>query len=65
MRTIRRQAPSLALPATRAREASAAYAADSARRAGIAGTLSQGTRAFGLRRARDSGEGKTALQHIA
>ncbi len=36
-----------------------------ARRAGIEGTLSQGVRAFGLRRARYRGLVKTHLQHIA
>ena len=64
MLTIRRQEHSLALHAARARAASAADTADYARGAGIAGTLSQGTRAYGLRRARYIGEVKTALQHI-
>ena len=64
MLTVRRQAHYQALHAARARETSAAYAADYARRAGIAGTLSQGTRAYGLRRARYIGEVKTALQPI-
>src|SRR5262245_38112327 len=64
MLTIRRQEHYLALHAARARETSAAYTADYARRAGIEGTLSQGTRAFGLRRARYIGEAITALQHI-
>jgi transposase len=36
-----------------------------ARRAGIEGTLSQGVRAFGLRRARYQGLEKTHLQHVA
>lgn len=35
-----------------------------AKRAGIEGTLSQGTRAFGLRRSRYIGQAKTHLQHI-
>ena len=64
MLTIRRQAHSQALHAARARETSAAYTAEYARRAGIEGTLSQGTRAYGLRRARYIGEVKTAFQHI-
>jgi transposase len=34
------------------------------RRAGIEGTISQGTRSFGLRRSRYIGEAKTHLQHI-
>ena len=36
-----------------------------ARRAGIEGTLSQGVRAFGLRRSRYLGLAKTHLQHVA
>jgi len=64
MLTVRRQAHYQALHTARARETSAAYAADYARRAGIEGTLSQGTRAYGLRQARYIGEVKTALQHI-
>ncbi len=36
-----------------------------ARRAGIEGTLSQGVRAFGLRRSRYHGLAKTHLQHVA
>jgi transposase len=36
-----------------------------ARRAGIEGTLSQGVRAFGLRRGRYRGLAKTHLQHVA
>jgi len=36
-----------------------------ARRAGIEGTLSQGVRAFGLRRSRYRGPVKTHLQHVA
>ncbi len=35
-----------------------------AKRAGIEGTISQGTRAFGLRRSRDMGQTKTHLQHM-
>src|SRR5207244_1243725 len=37
----------------------------SQRRAGIEGTLSQGVRAFGLRRTRYWGVAKTHLQHVA
>jgi len=64
MLTIRRQTHYQALHAARARETSATYTAEYARRAGIEGRLSQGTRAYGLRRARYLGEVKTALQHI-
>ena len=54
-----------ALTAARAWYASEAGRQLYARRAGIEGTLSQGTRAFGLRRARYRGLEKTHLQHIA
>jgi transposase len=36
-----------------------------ARRSGIEGTISQGVRSFGLRRARYRGEAKAHLQHVA
>ncbi len=35
------------------------------RRAGIEGTISQGVRSFGLRRARYRGTAKAHLQHVA
>jgi transposase len=54
-----------ALHAARARQASAAGQQHYARRAGIEGTLSQGVRAFGLRRTRYRGLEKTHVQHIA
>jgi transposase len=53
-----------AVQARRAEQETAAFAAAYARRAGIAGTISQGVRAFGLRRAKDIGAAKTHLQHI-
>ncbi|HEY5867986.1 MAG TPA: IS1182 family transposase [Candidatus Tectomicrobia bacterium] len=53
-----------ALQAARARETSAAYTTEYAKRAGIEGTLSEGIRAHGLRRARYIGEAKTHLQHV-
>jgi transposase len=62
--TVCRQAHSRAFQAARARETSAEYPADYARRVGIEGTLSQETRAFGLRRARDIGEANISLQHV-
>jgi Transposase DDE domain len=34
-------------------------------RAGVEGTISQGVRAFGMRRSRYIGIGKTRLQHLA
>jgi transposase len=48
-------------PARRGQEERRAHA----RRAGIEGTLSQGVRAFGLRRSRYRGLAKAHLQHVA
>jgi transposase len=62
--TVRRRDHHVALQAARARETSAAYTTEYARRAGIEGTLSQGIRAYGLRHARYIGEAKTHLQHV-
>ena len=52
-------------PTRRAWYASAEGKAQYAQRAGIEGTLSQGVRAFGLRRTRYWGVAKTHLQHVA
>jgi transposase len=54
-----------ALLAARHRQTTAAFRAQYAARAGIEGTLSQGVRAFGLRRCRYRGLAKTHLQQIA
>jgi transposase len=54
-----------ALQTARAGSASAEGQDVYKRRAGIEGTLSQGVRAFGLRRARYGGLQKTHLQHLA
>ena len=54
-----------ALTAARARERTAEHRTLYAQRQGIEGTLSQGVRAFGLRRARYRGPVKTGLQHVA
>jgi transposase len=54
-----------AVAAARAWYASAEGQAQYAQRAGIEGTLSQGVRAFGLRRTRYWGVAKTHLQHVA
>jgi DDE family transposase len=59
------QAQCEALHATRAWYASEEGQQRSKRRAGIAGTLSQGVRSFGLRCARYRGLAKTHLQHVA
>jgi transposase len=62
--TVRPQVYYEALQEAREREASPDYKAEYARRAGIEGTISQGVRAYGLRRARYFGEAKTSLQHV-
>jgi transposase len=54
-----------ALQATRQREQTEEFKEHYKKRAGIEGTISQGVRAFGLRRSRYLGQAKTALQHIA
>jgi len=53
------------MQAARQRQATAEFAAQYARRAGIEGTISQAVRAFGLRQARYRGLRKVHLQHIA
>jgi transposase len=63
--TVRPHDQYLALQAARAREKSEEFKAEYARRAGIEGTISEGVRASGLRRARYVGEAKVHLQHLA
>ena len=63
--TIRPREQYEALRAARSRESSPEYRAEYHRRAGIEGTISQGVRACGLRRARYVGEAKAHLQHLA
>jgi transposase len=46
------------------RQTTAEFKAQYAARAGVEGTLAQGTRGFGLRRARYVGQAKTHLQHL-
>ena len=53
-----------ALQAARQRQKTAAFKEHYKMRAGVEGTISQGTRAFGLRRSRYVGQEKTHLQHI-
>jgi transposase len=53
-----------ALQRARERQQTEEYATVYAQRAGVEGTLSQGVRAFGLRRARYVGALKTHLQHV-
>ena len=62
--TIRPKEQYLALQAARARQTTAEYTAEYAKRAGSEGTISQGIRGFGLRRARYIGIAKTHLQHV-
>jgi transposase len=62
--TLKPDAEYRALQAARGRQTTAAFAGEYARRAGIEGTISQGVRAFGLRRCRYVGHAKTHLQHL-
>jgi len=62
--TIRPEQDFLAVQAAGLREAGGEFAKQYGMRAGIEGTISQGVRAFGLRRARYFGQAKTHLQHV-
>jgi len=62
--TFKSKAQHEALQAARQRQKTAAFKERYKTRAGVEGTISQGTRAFGLRRARYIGLPKTHLQHI-
>jgi transposase len=53
-----------ALQAARARQQTEAFTDQYAQRAGVEGTISQGVRAFDLRRSRYIGLAKTHLQHV-
>lgn len=63
--TLRPEAEYHALQAARAKETDPDFRGQYAARAGIEGTISQGVRAGGLRRARYVGLAKTHLQHVA
>lgn len=63
--TLQPRAEHEAIQAARQRQTTDAFAREYARRAAIEGTVSQGVRAFGLRRARYQGLAKTHLQHVA
>lgn len=54
-----------ALPAARHRQTTAAFQDQYKVRAGVEGTISHGTRTFGLRRSRSIGLAKTHFQHVA
>ena len=62
--TLRPESQYKALHQARQRESTSEYQEEYARRAGIEGTLSEGIRAHGLRRARYIGLAKTHLQHL-
>src|SRR4051794_41412643 len=62
--TVRPQEHQAALEDARQRQTTADFAARYPARAGVEGTLSQGVRAFGLRRARSLGLARTHLQHV-
>jgi len=62
--TIRPQAQHEALQAARRRQQTSAFASQYALREGIEATISQGVRAFGMRRSRYIGLAKTHLQHL-
>ena len=59
------QAQHEALQTARQHQTTVEFQKDYARRAGVEGTISQGTRASGLRRSRYCGLTKTHLQHLA
>ncbi len=61
--TLRPAEEHQALQAARQRQATPEFTEQYALRAGVEGTLSQGVRAFGLRRSRYVGLAKTTLQH--
>jgi transposase len=63
--SLRPQAEYEALQAARARQDTDEFKAKYKKRAGIEGTISQGTRSFDLRRSRYIGLAKTHLQHLA
>jgi transposase len=62
--TFREPPQHQALLRAREREKTEEYKAEYARRAGIEGTISQGVRAYSLRRAKYVGLAKTHLQHV-
>lgn len=62
--TVRSQLIHEELLSARARQKTEAFQASYRQRAGVEGTISQGVRAFGLRRSRYSGRVKTHLHHI-
>ena len=62
--SVRPQAQHQALQEARRRQRTSAFARQYALREGIEATISQGVRAFGMRRSRYIGQSKTHLQHL-
>jgi hypothetical protein len=62
--TVRREEQYQSLQAAREREGTDEFKEEYTRRGGMEGTISQGVRAFGLRRSRYIGQAKTHLQHL-
>jgi IS5 family transposase len=62
--TVYPEAEHKALSVARERQTTEAFAQQYARRAGVEGTISQATRAFGVRQTRYIGLAKTHLQHV-
>ena len=62
--TLRPQAQHQAIQAAREKQQTPEFKEQYAKRAGVEGTISQGTRTFGLRRCRYRGSAKTGLQNI-
>ncbi len=62
--TLRPQAQHQAIQAAREKQQTQEFKKQYAKRAGVEGTISQGTRTFGLRCCRYRGEAKTKLQNI-
>jgi transposase len=62
--TLRPQAQHEAIQAAREKQITTEFKEQYAKRAGIEGTISQGTRSFGLRYCRYQGESKTRFQNI-
>lgn len=62
---LRPQEQHQALQAARVDQATHEFKLSYAKRAGVEGTISQGTRSFDLRRSRYIGLAKTYLQHVA
>ena len=62
--TFRPKEQHLALQKARNRQTTEAFKEVYAQRAGVEGTISQGTRVCGLRRSRYAGMAKTHLQHV-